>query len=142
MHPLPEQDVALVQRLLRRCLPEYLPNDQADHSSAEQIPEVTVGEVVARLQADRAVPKSDHAASRRLQDSVVKIPRAPSNRSIQQLATSLDVALSEKFWETFRETAILLGLRTSQQVSYAAARKQHSQPSYATKKQSRGATDE
>ena len=53
---IPEQDVVLVQNLLRKYLP--------DNPSTEQIPEVTVGEVVARQVSYAAARKQNSQLNR------------------------------------------------------------------------------
>lgn len=130
-----DQDEVLVQQLLL----QHLVDGRSE--SADDVPEVTVGEVVARLQADRTIPSSDQAASLSLQGSTLHVPRSPSRRSIKELATRIGASLSERFWLVFRETAIMLGLRASQQVHYAAARKQRSQSGKPTRKDRDGGAD-
>lgn len=113
-----EQDKATVGNLLQQHLTASEPVE------AEEIPPITVSEVVSRMHADRAVSKADLTVSQQLQNSSIAVPFSPNVRSIKQLASSLGLTLSERFWQAFRETALLLGLRTSQQMGYAAARKQ------------------
>lgn len=127
-----EQDKATVNVLLQQHL------TTSEFVDAEDIPAVTVGEVVSRLHADRAIPKADLTASQQLQNSSIQVPLSPSVHSIKKLAASITLPLSERFWQAFRDAAILLGLRTSQQVSYAAARKQRAQRSSSSKPQEKG----
>lgn len=127
-----EQDKATVSTLVKQHL------TSSDPAEAEEISEVTVGEVVSRLHADRAIPKADLLVSQRLQNSSIPVPHSPSVRSLKQLAESLALPLSERFWKVFRDTAILLGLRTSQELGLAAARKQRSQKPGSTKPQEKG----
>lgn len=119
------RDTETVRRLLREHLRGQEP--PAAEGAAE-VAELTVGDVVARLYADRAVPKIDQLAGRRLQDCAVQVPTALSARAVEGLARQLEAAtgvvLSERFWRAFRETALLLGVRASQQLGRAAARRQ------------------
>lgn len=127
-----EQDKATVGSLLQQHLTASEP------AEVEDILPVTVGEVVSRLHADRSVPAADLLASQILKNSPITVPLSPTTRAMKELAASLGVALSERFWRAFRDAALLLGLRTSQEVSYAAARKQHTQRSAPAKSPPRG----
>lgn len=127
-----EQDKATVSSLLQQHLTGSEP------AEVEDIPPVTVGEVVSRLHADRSVPAADLLASQILKNSPIAVPLSPTTRSMKELAASLGVSLSERFWGAFRNAALLLGLRTSQEVSYAAARKQRTQRSAPSKSTPRG----
>lgn len=127
-----EQDKTIVSSLLKQHL------TSSDPAEPEEVPEVTVGEVVSRLHADRAIPKADLLVSQKLQNSSIPVPHSPSARSLKELAASLALPLSERFWKVFRDTAILLGLRTSQQLNYAAARKQRAQRPSSSKPQEKG----
>jgi transposase-like protein len=86
---------------------------------------LTVGDVIARLQANRQIALPDQEASRQLLGSGVELPNELTTRTISELARRLGVAASEQFWRVFREAAIMLGLGHSQaQAHLAAAREQ------------------
>lgn len=114
-------DAQLVQELLQEHLP------QTEPAEAEEVPALTVGEVVTQLHLTREVPNLDREASARLRSSQTQIPTLLSKRAIKKLASKLQIALSERFWQLFRDAAIMMGLRASRQTSYIAARKQRSQ---------------
>ena len=86
---------------------------------------LTVGEVVARLQADRQIATEEHEISNRLLESRVELPEEMTTHTISELARRIGVVASERFWSVFRDTAIMLGLGRSQaQAHMAAARAQ------------------
>jgi len=98
--------------------------DEAEGEAAIERP-LTVGDVVARLQADRKIALPDQEAGRMLQGSVEELPDEMTTRTIRELARRLGVAASEQFWRVFREAAIMLSLSHSHaQAHLAAAREQ------------------
>lgn len=119
--PATEKDAQLVRELL--C--EHLP--PAEPPEVEEVPALTVGEVVTHLHLMREVPRVDREASERLRGSQKQLPTLLGKRAIKTLASELQLSLSERFWQLFHDAAIMLGLRASRQISYIAARKQRSQ---------------
>lgn len=84
---------------------------------------LTVGEVAARLQADRSVPSADQEANRSLLSSSELLPPLLSIQEIRKLADRLRVKASDRYWRNFRDTAITLGMgRGQSQAQLAAAR--------------------
>lgn len=84
---------------------------------------LTVGEVAARLQADRSVPSADQEANRSLLSSSEPLPPWLSVQKIRKLADQLIVKASDRYWRKFRDTAITLGMgRGQSQAQLAAAR--------------------
>lgn len=84
-------------------------------TEAEQTTAVTVGEVAAHLEKSGSLTGADQAAQHQLLDNPHPIPARPTGVAIRKLAGELGVAASDAFWSTFREAAILLGLRRSRQ---------------------------
>jgi hypothetical protein len=116
-------DAEQVLTLVQQHLPSAFVDD-AEHAAEIERP-LTVGEVVARLQADRQIGTTDQEASHTLQSSRITVPDEITARSISDLAHQIGVAASERFWRAFREAAIMLGLGHSQsQARLAAAREQ------------------
>jgi hypothetical protein len=118
-----EIDAEQVRTLAR----QHLQNAFLNTVEADRVIErpLTVGDVVARLQADRKIALPDHEASRMLLGSVEELPDEVTTRTIRELAGRLGVAASEQFWRVFREAAIMLGLSHSHAQAYlAAAREQ------------------
>ena len=120
-----DPDTVQEAQLVRELLQEHLP--QSEPADPEERPVLTVGEVVTQLHLKREVPKVDLAASERLRGSQAQIPTLLGKRAIKKLASELQISLSERFWQLFRDAAIMMGLRASRQTSYIAARKQLSQ---------------
>jgi hypothetical protein len=112
---------------VRTLARQHLRSAFVDETEVEAIIEcpLTVGDVVARLQADRQIALSDQEASRTLLGSGVELPDEITTRTISELARCIGVAASEQFWRVFRETAIMLGLgHSNAQAHLAAAREQ------------------
>lgn len=115
--------IETVRVLARQHLHSAFANETEMTADIER--SLTVGEVVARLQADRQIAADDQEASRKLLNSRVELPEEISIRAISDLARRIGVAASERFWGTFREAAIMLGLGHSQaQARLAATREQ------------------
>jgi hypothetical protein len=112
---------------VRTLARQYLQSAFANEAEIEPVIErpLMVGDVVARLEADRQIALPDQEASRMLLGSVEKLPDEITTRTIRELAGRLGVAASEQFWRVFREAAIMLGLSHSHaQAHLAAAREQ------------------
>lgn len=111
-------DVQIVREILHKHLPSAF--------EPEEDPEpLTIGEVVAQLQAERRVSPSDKEASRVLSGSSVKLPVWLSSQTIKRLAVELGVNASERFWRVFRDTAIMMGMgRSHTQAKLDAAREE------------------
>lgn len=119
--PAMEQDAQVVCGLLQAHLP------QTEPAEADEVPALTVGEVVNQLHLKREVPNIDREASEPLRRSQIQIPTLLGKRALKKLAYELQIALSDRFWQLFRDAAIMMGLRASRQISYIAARKQRPQ---------------
>ncbi len=112
---------------VRSLARQHLRSAFVDETEVEAMIErpLTVGDVVARLQANRQIAPPDQEASRKLLGSGVELPDEITTRTISELARHIGVAASEQFWRMFREAAIMLGLGHSHaQAHLAAAREQ------------------
>jgi hypothetical protein len=117
------RDAEQVRTLARQHLQSAFANEAEIEAVIER--PLTVGDVVARLQADRQIALPDQEASRMLVGSGEELPDEITTRTIRELAGRLSVAASEQFWRVFREAAIMLGLSHSHaQAHLAAAREQ------------------
>jgi hypothetical protein len=117
-------DAEVIRQLLQAHLQSAL-------AGAEDmpIPPLTVGDVVARIQADAKLqPLAGQEAGealRHLRGSEEALPDNLSRRNVRRLFERLGVALSEGFQKLFRDTAILLSMGREQHVArLAAARRQ------------------
>jgi Zn-dependent peptidase ImmA (M78 family) len=116
---VPTADAERVRDLARHYLTSALTADETDRPEAP----LTVGEVAARLKADRRLGPTDVAATGRLLTRSVPVPPRLSARAVSELAATLDIRATERFWHVFRDTAIMLGMGQSHcQARMAAAR--------------------
>lgn len=118
---IPELALAEPAATVRALLREHLPS--ADTPTPDLRP-ITVGEVVHKLRADRGLSEADAEAAARLADEATPVPARLSLSELRRLGLSLGVRANETFWRRFRDAAVLLGLSQSQQVAFAAARRQ------------------
>jgi hypothetical protein len=124
------QEAQLVTELLGQHLPGAVEAKEPDDSP------LTVGQVAARLQADRQVPEADQEANRHLLGSSVSIPNWLNAKVIAKLAEELGVTASQRFWRVFKDTAIMLSMdRSHSQAQLLAAREERAQ--YAYKKEAK-----
>jgi DNA-binding phage protein len=111
-------DANLVRELLRK---HFLSAFEEDTDEGP----LTVGEVAARLQADRRISKIDQETNHLLLRSTIPVPTWLSISNVKKLAAELGVSASERFWDTFRDVAISLSMgRSHKQARLAAAREQ------------------
>lgn len=127
-------DAQVIQALVRKHFPSTFDDDLEDQP-------LTVGEIAARLQADRRVPLPDQETNRRLLTSKEFLPAWLSIQAIQQLAKQLKVQASDRYWRNFRDVAITLGMgRGHNQAQLAAAREKTNRKS--SKKSHRPSSEE
>jgi hypothetical protein len=119
------QEAQLVRELLHEHLPSAFVTEEVDDKP------LTVGEVAARLKANRKVPVADEKTNRLLLRSSVPIPTWLNARVIQKLAEELGVTASKRFWQMFKDTAITLNMgRSHSQAQLLAAREERAQYTY------------
>lgn len=116
-------------QLVRTLVEKHFDNFQLAESDDRPI---TVGDVAARMQADRNVPVSDQVVHKELVRLAIPLPKFLNIQAIRKLASNLQVNASEKFWRVFRDTAIMMGIGRGQ-ARMAAARKQKARKSRANK---------
>jgi hypothetical protein len=136
-----ETDAEQVRTLARKHLQSAFLNAVEAEAVIER--PLTVGDVVARLQADRQIALPDQEASRMLLGSGEELPDEITTRTIRELGRRLGVTASERFWRVFREAAIMLGLSHSHaQAHLAAAREQPRRSDAAHRRGVRRQTDD
>lgn len=131
------QDAELVRKLIREHLSSAFQTEESDDKP------LTVGEVAARLKADRKVPEADEETNRLLLTSSKSIPTWLSGKAIKKLAEELGVTASKHFWRVFKDTAITLNMgRSHSQAQLLAAREERAQYIYTKDTGSKTSTDE
>jgi hypothetical protein len=123
-------DFAKDAEIVRSLVHQHFASELIDNNLERPL---TVGEVVARMQADRNVPTLDQSVHQNLLRLAIPLPEFLSIQAIRKLATNLQVNASERFWRSFRDTAIKMGIGRGQ-AQMAAARKQKLQKSTKTAK--------
>ena len=114
-------DAEIVRGLLRT----HLPSGQDSQVEETTPTPITIGDVVARLQADVALGgQSDReikAVSQRLRQSNKALPENLSQRGISRLFEQIGVDVSKRFQKLFRDTAIFLSMGREQGMTRLAA---------------------
>jgi len=123
-----ENDVELVQQLLRR----HLPSGWETPVKLEEIPPLTVSDVIARMQADEAVKgpvkQELNAVVQRLRQSSQPLPKELGLHGIRQLFAQLGLQTSKQLQKLFSQTALFLSAGREQGMAHlAAARRQREQ---------------
>jgi hypothetical protein len=107
-------------RLVRALLRQHIPSGFAAETEAGPI---TVGEIAARLLADRRVQPEDREGNRALVTSDLPLPMRLSRTAIKELAVGIAARLSDRYWQRFREAAITAAMgRAHQYMQLAATR--------------------
>ncbi len=100
-------DRARVLRLLRQHLPSGFEPEPSPATGP-----LTIGEVTARMLADRVVPTADRGAALGMVALDEALPPALRVRDLEALCPS--VVASPAFWRDFRATALGMGLGRAQ----------------------------
>ncbi|MFW6295637.1 MAG: hypothetical protein ACOC04_00440 [Halothece sp.] len=126
-------DAELVRKLLRQHFQSAFENQEnsspiavTEPTPVEETKLLTVGDVVKRLQGYSRLSEADQHTLENLLNSKVPLPKSLSIRAIRQLfKTELKRKASEKLLDSFRNTAIMLGIgRSHNNAQLAAAREQ------------------
>lgn len=118
-------DVVAVRELLRK----FVPSGFAYEAELEDLPPLTVSDVIGRLQSDAelkaVLAREEKAAVQHLRQSDLPLPQDLSQRGVHRLFEQIGFSLSTGFRKLFRETAIFLSMGREQQSGLlAAARRQ------------------
>jgi len=125
---------------VRELLRTFVPSGFAHEAELEDLPPLTVSDVIGRLQSDAelkaALAREEKAALQHLRQSDLPLPQDLSQRGVHRLFEQIGLSLSAGFRKLFRETAIFLSMGREQQSGLlAAARRQR-------RAQSRGTGEE
>ncbi len=131
-----EHDIALVRQLMRKHLPSGLATTQA----VEEIPQLTVSDVVARMQADESVKgplgQEFQGVVQQLRQSSVPLPHNLGLQGIRMLFARLGVRASKQMQKLFSETALFLSSGRAQGMAQlTATRRQQEQAHVQEKRQ-------
>jgi hypothetical protein len=131
-----ENDRVLVRELLQKHLPSGLATAQV----VEEIPPLTVSDVVARMQADEVVKgplkQELQGVVQQLRQSRVPLPHNLGLRGIATLFAGLGVRASKQMQKLFSETALFLSAGRAQGMAQmAATRRQQEQARQLEKQQ-------
>ena len=133
-----ENDVELVQQLLRR----HLPSGWETPAKLEDIPPLTVSDVIARMQADEAVKGSVkqelNQVVQKLRQSSQPLPKELGLHGIRNLFAQLGLQTSKQLQKLFSQTALFLSAGREQGMAHLAAtrrQREQSRPSDTEKKE-------
>lgn len=120
-----DEEAELVRELIRQHLTSALPEEAEEI----ELPPLTVGDVVSRLQNDsdlwQQARREDASTIELLRRSDELLPENLSLRGVRHLFERLRVKATERFEELFREAAIFLSMGREQGIArLAAARRQ------------------
>lgn len=105
--------------LVRNLIQEHFANPETGNEKIQ----ITIGDVAARMQADRKIPSTDQEIHKHLLRINTPLPEILNIQAIHELAKNMRLVASDKFWRVFRDTAIMLGIGRGQ-AHMAATRKQ------------------
>jgi hypothetical protein len=130
-----ESDVILVRQLLR----QHLPSGWETVPEVADIPQLTVSDVVARIQADEAVKGSVkqelNTFIQQLRQSTMPLPANLGIHGIRSLFTQLGLRVSKQLQKVFSETALFLTSGREQGIAHLAATRRQREQSRLNEKQ-------
>ena len=130
-----ENDVVLVRQLLR----QHLPSGWDAVPDVEDIPPLTVSDVIARMQADEAVKGSVkqelNTVVQQLRQSTVPLPANLGLHGIRALFSHLGLRVSKQLQKVFSETALFLTAGREQGMAHLAATRRQREQSRLSEKQ-------
>src|SRR5258708_31375264 len=129
-----EHDGELVHQLLRR----HLPSGWETTQSIEEIPPLTVSDVIARMQAEEAakgtIKQELNTVVQRLRQSTMPLPRNLGLQGIRTLFSQLGLQTSKQLQKLFSETALFLSAGREQGMAHLAAPRRQREQSRLVKK--------
>ncbi len=130
-----ESDVELVRQLLH----QHLPSGWDSVPNVEEIPPLTVSDVIARMQADEAVKGSVkeelNTVVQQLRQSTVSLPANLGLHGIRKLFARLGLRVSKQLQKVFSETALFLTAGREQGIAHLAATRRQREQSHMGEKQ-------
>ncbi len=132
-----ENDIELVRQLLH----QYLPSGWERIPNVEDIPQLTVSDVIARLQADEAVKGSVkqelNTVVQQLRQSTIPLPTNLGLQGIRTLFARLGLRASKQLQKVFSETALFLTAGREQGMAHLAATRRQREQSRLREEQQR-----
>jgi hypothetical protein len=118
LDPAWKADAQRVRVLLREHLPSAF-------RAETELPQLTVGDVAARLQADAILgarlSTADKAANSRLRADSTPLPENLGLPHFEKWKTALGISASSHYWRAFRQAAVLMSMGRCQQAGELAA---------------------
>jgi hypothetical protein len=105
--------------IVRTLIHEHLRSGELAHN--ENLP-LTVGEVAAKLKADRRVPFTEERVNDLLLNNQQPLPASLSFEATKQIGRDLGIDASDRFWRAFRDAAITLSMGRGRESQLLAAR--------------------
>jgi hypothetical protein len=105
--------------IVRTLIHEHLRSGELAHN--ENLP-LTVGEVAAKLKADRRVPFTEERVNHLLLNNQQPLPALLSFEATKQIGKDLGIDASDRFWRAFRDAAITLSMGRGRESQLLAAR--------------------
>jgi hypothetical protein len=130
-----ESDVELVRQLLR----QHLTSGWEIALNVEEIPPLTVSDIIARIQADEAVKgpvkQELNIVVQQLRQSTVPLPANLGRHGIHTLFMQLGLRVSKHLQKVFSETALFLTAGREQGMAHLAATRRQRERSRQGEKQ-------
>lgn len=124
-----EDDIMLVRQLLQK----HLPSGFVVTQDVQDVPPLTVSDVVARMQADEVVKGSLkdelQGVVQQLRQSTVPLPSNLGVQGIRDLFVQLGVRASKRIHKLFSETALFLSAGRAQGMAQLAATRRQQEKS-------------
>jgi hypothetical protein len=137
-----ENDILLVRQLLQKHLPSGFITEQ----NIEEIPPLTVSDVIARMQADEAmkgpIKQELQRVVRQLSRSTVPLPQNMGLHGIRALFSQLGLSASKQLQKLFSETALFLSAGRAQGMSQLAATRRQQEKARLLEKQQKEQREE
>lgn len=118
--------IAIVEHLIQEHLPSAAQTD-----TEEDLPPLTLGDVVGRLQSNTTTPnhiKREAAdLASRISQTNVPLPTKLNRQSFSQVFEQLGLSVSKSFQNLFHKTAVLLSMGREQNMARLAATRRQQQ---------------
>lgn len=129
-----EQSVDLVRQLIQQHIPSGLKRERNE----EEIPPLTVSDVIAHMQAESAVKgqggKELGGLAQRLHHSSLPLPQNMGLLGVRKLFAQLGIQASKHMQRAFSEAALILIARRDQSMAQLAATRKQQQEASAAKR--------
>ena len=129
-----EQNVELVRQLIQQHIPSGLGSERKE----EEIPPLTVSDVIAHMQAESAVKgeggKELGALAQQLRQSSLPLPKNMGLLGVRKLFAELGIQASKHMQRLFSDAALILISRRDQGMAQLAATRKQQQEASAAKR--------